>query len=906
MSYNLSNDAELPAAPKLPGISAETQRRLQRGFPALTALVVLALALWWARGVYTDLLWFGALGFTAVYVKVLFLKIWLFLGGTLIAGAVLAVNLYFAWSIAKGPSTLGLPQDFLRLLRVTVVGSAGLTALAGGTVFGSIAAGRWETFLLFFNKLSFGSIEPQFGLDTSFYVVDLRLLHFIQGWSLGLAVTAIVVSVTLYIAAYSLRGTTFILAPRMMRHGAALGVFLMVAIAAGHAFDVFELVLSDNGVVFGATYTDVHARIPALWLLTGIAALAAAGFAVSNLFGGPRLMVGAFSLWVIALLLADLAYPSLFQRFRVDPNEFARETVYIERNIEATRASYELDQIKETTYPSTPRLNPVSFGDHRATIDNIRLWDLQPLEDAYNQLQFMELYYNFLNMDSDRYLVDGELRQVLIGARELSLENLPADARNWVNQQLQYTHGYGVAMSPANGFTPGEGRPEFLVQDIPIRGEFPVERPEIYYGESPVNFVIVNSALPEVDPASDFQHYTGDGGVRLNSRARRMAYAWQFGDVNIMLSDQVTPESRLQYRRDVQSRVQAIAPFLHLDRDPYPVLDRAGKLWWLQDAYTVTDRIPYSTRLEEGVNYIRNSVKVVVDAYNGTVDFYVVQPGDPLLMMYRRAFPGMFKELDEMPGDLREHIRYPIGLFSAQSRLYLRYHVADPHVFFNQAEQWAIPLETRFGKQGVQVRPSYLLLPTPESEQEEFVLMVPFTPAGEKKNLVGWLMARNDGPHYGELLSYHLPSDPQVDGPSQVEARIENDQQISQQFTLWEGAGSVIIRGQLLVIPIDGSILYLEPLYLRSAGLEFPELKKIIVADGGGVVMADSVDEGLAMLLSGEEGQPTAASVLGSRSPPGPEELDRMQDAVAELSQAVDDLEGALEDLRQSMGGSHQ
>jgi uncharacterized membrane protein (UPF0182 family) len=352
--------------------------------------------------------------------------------------------------------------------------------------------------------------------------------------------------------------------------------------------------------------------------------------------------------------------------------------------------------------------------------------------------------------------------------------------------------------------------------------------------------------------------------------------------------------------------VAAIAPFLKLDRDPYPVLDRAGKLWWLQDAYTVTDRIPYSTRLEEGVNYIRNSVKVVVDAYNGTVDFYVVQPGDPLLMMYRRAFPSMFKELDEMPGDLREHIRYPIGLFSAQSRLYLRYHVADPHVFFNQAEQWSIPLETRFGKQGVQVRPSYLLLRTPGSDEEEFVLMVPFTPAGEKKNLVGWLIARNDGPHYGELLSYHLPSDPQVDGPSQVEARIENDQQISQQFTLWEGAGSVIIRGQLLVIPIDGSILYLEPLYLRSAGLEFPELKKIIVADGGGVVMADSVDEGLAMLLSGEEGQPTAASVLGSRSPPGPEELDRMQDAVAELSQAVDDLQGALEDLRQSMGGSHQ
>ena len=903
MSYNLSNDAELPPAPRLPGISTKTQRRLQRGFPAVTALVLLFLVLWWARGVYTDMLWFGNLGFTDVYIKVLLLKAWLFVGGTLIGGAVLAVNLYFAWAIARGPSTLGLPEDFLRLLRATVIGSAGLTALVGGTIFGSIAAGRWVTFLLFFNKVSFGSIEPQFGLDTSFYVVTLRLLHFVQGWSLGLAVTAIVVTITLYIAAYSLRGTAFILAPRMIKHGAALGVFLMATIAASHALDVFELVLSDNGVVFGATYADVHARIPALWLLTGIAALSAAGFGVSIVFGGPRLMVGAFSLWVIAVLLADLAYPALFQRFQVDPNQFGRETIYIERNIEATRASYQLDRIKEVPYASTARLNPVSLGAQRATIENIRLWDLQPLQDAYNQLQFTKLYYNFLDMDSDRYMIDGDLRQVLISARELVP---PDDAQNWVSQQLQYTHGYGVTMSPANGFTPGEGRPEFLVQDIPIRGEFPVERPEIYYGESPGSFVIVNSALPEVDPGSDFQHYTGEGGVQLSSRLRRMAYAWQFGDVNIILSDQVMEDSRLQYRRHIQTRIRTIAPFLHLDRDPYPVLDHAGKLWWLQDAYTVTDRIPYSTRLEGGVNYLRNSVKVTVDAYNGSVEFYVTQPDEPLIRMYRRAFPTMFKELDEMPADLREHVRYPIGLFSAQAQLYLRYHVTNPQVFFNQAEQWAIPLETRFGKEGVRMRPVYLVLRPPGAEQEEFILMVPFTPAGEKKNLVGWLMARNDGPHYGDLLSYQLPSDPQVDGPSQVEARIQNDQQISQQFTLWDGAGSEILRGQLLVIPIDGSILYVEPLYLQSEGLNFPELKKIILADGSDVVMADSLDQGLAMLVGGEPDQPTGASVLGSQSPPGSEELDRMQEAVTELSRAVDHLQGALEDLRQSIGGSHQ
>ena len=898
MSYSLSSDAELPPAPKLPGISAETLRRLQRLLLPLIALVLLVAVLWWARSVYTDLLWFENLGYTGVYTTLLLFKTSLFVGAAAVAGIALALNVHLAWSISRGPSSLGFPENFLRLMRVSVLFSAALSALIGGIVFGVVASGRWETFLLVFNRLPFGHPDPLFGLDTSFYVVTLRLFHFLQGWSLGLAVTMIVLTATLYIASYSIRGAGFIPAPRMLRHAAVLGTFLMLTIAAGHVFDVFELLLSENGVVAGATYTDIHARIPALWLLTSIAVLAAAGFGVSGYFGGPRLMVGGFSLWVIAMLLADLAYPSMFQRFQVDPNQFDRERPYIERNIEATRFAYELDKIKESQYASTARLPPGSLGDSRAILDNIRLWDLQPLQDAYNQLQFMELYYNFLNMDSDRYTIDGKPRQVLIAARELNSENLPPDARNWVNQQLQYTHGYGVSMSPANGFTPGEGRPEYLLRDIPIQGEFPVTRPELYYGESPVPFVIVNSALAEVNPDRDFLHYDGEGGVALSSRFRRMAYAWQFGDVNIMLSDQVTPESRLQYRRHVQTRVKTIAPFLHLDRDPYPVLDHTGKLWWLQDAYTVTDRIPYSTRLEEGVNYIRNSVKAVVDAYNGTVAFYVVQPDDSLLRMYRRAFPDLFKDLEEMPDDLRAHIRYPVGLFTAQAQVYLRYHVTNPQVFFNQADQWAVPLETRFGKQGVQVRPSYLVLQPPGAEQEEFVLMMPFSPAGEKKNLVGWLMARNDGAHYGELLSYRLPSDPQVDGPSQVEARIENDQQISQQFTLWDGAGSTIIRGQLLVIPINGSILYLEPLYLRSEVLEFPELKKIILADGGNVVMADSIDQGLAMLLSGTDSQTAGNSVLGSRSPPGLEELDRMQDAVTDLSEAVEELQGALEDLR--------
>ncbi|MEK7814568.1 MAG: UPF0182 family protein, partial [Chloroflexota bacterium] len=356
------------------------------------------------------------------------------------------------------------------------------------------------------------------------------------------------------------------------------------------------------------------------------------------------------------------------------------------------------------------------------------------------------------------------------------------------------------------------------------------------------NFAIVKSAMPEVNPRGVFQYYDGAGDVAIGTTLRRLAYSWQFADFNIALSDQITPESRIQYRRRIKDRVAAIAPFLRLDRDPYPVLDGQGKVWWLQDAYTVTDRYPYSTPhsppLERGdnrrvagqFNYIRNSVKVAVDAYNGYVWFYAIDPQDPLLQMYRKAFPALFNESEAMPPVLRDHIRYPRDLFSAQAQMHLRYHVTDPQVFFNQAEQWAIPQETRFGKGGVQVEPVYLVMRLPGEEKEEFVLMLPFTPAGGKKNLVGWLTARSDGPQYGQLLSFQLPGDRQIDGPGQVEARIENNQQISQQFTLWEGAGSRIIRGQLLVIPIADTIIYVEPLYLQSQGLAFPELKKIILA----------------------------------------------------------------------------
>ena len=903
MSYELTNDEEQPEGPNLPGISAVNLRRVRNGCIVGVGLLFAFLTLWWLQTIYTDWLWFGELGYRDVFTKILVMKVWLFVGGTTLAAAALLVNFYLTFRFSQGPSTLAVTDDAMRLLRALLVAAVVITVLTTAPLFGSAAEARWEIFLLFLNKVSFGVADAEFGQDLTFFVVTLRMLQFIQGWVMGILITCVVMSVLLYAAIYGLRGLNFILAPRMLKHMGILGGLLMLSIASGHVLSVYDLVLSQGGSLAGAGYTDIHARIPVLWLITGIASLGAGAFFISNYFGGFRLMAGSFSLWVIMVLLANLAFPALFQRFQVDPNEFEREVVYIERNIEATRAAYQLDQVEQISLPVVGDLNVNVVAENLPVIENIRLWDVEPLQDAYNQNQFMELYYTFLNMDSDRYTVDGRLQQVLLAARELDPDNLPTDARNWVNRRLQYTHGYGVAMSPANSFTPGEGGPEFLIKDIPIRGEIPINQPELYYGESPVSFALVNSSAPEIDPSGGDIHYDGAGGVDLGSTLRRLAYSWQFADINILLSDQITSDTRIQYRRQISERVQALAPFLTMDADPYPVVDEAGKLWWLQDAFTTTDRYPYSTLSAGGFNYIRNSVKAVVSAYSGDVSIYVMDPNDPLLKMYRRAFPSLFMDFAQMPAGLQAHIRYPNGLFSAQADMYLRYHITDSQVFFNQADQWAIPRDSRFGQRGIEVHPSYLILQMPGGDSAEFVLMLPFSPAGEKKNLVGWLTARNDGVHYGKLNAFTVPSDPQVDGPSQVEARIENDQIISQQFTLWggEGPGSRIVRGQLLVIPLGDAIIYVEPLYLQSEVLAFPELKKVIVADGSNVVMADSVGEGLTMLLEG--GAPPDATESGGDglATPSLGDLQFIEDAVAGLDEALKELQEAVERLRESI-----
>ena len=891
----------------------------------LGVVVLIIIGLFVAKGIYTDWLWFDSLGFVSVFTKILVMRVWLFFGGALVVAALLLINLYIAYRFSRGESVLPVPPDVFRLARISVIAGVVLTIFIMSVVFGAVAQGRWETFLIYFNRVPFGVEDPQFNKDMSFHVAVMPMLHFIQGWFMGVVIAILVAVVALYLAIFSLRGVRIVLTPRITGHLAILGAFLMLTIAAAHYLDIFELVFSGRGAAPGAGYTDVNARIPVLWLLVSIAIVSATGFVVSLYYGGMRLMIASFSLWAVLAVLAGAIYPVGFQRFRVSPNEFEREEQFISRAIESTRIAYNLNLVDERTFPYEPVLSLETVADNPETINNIRLWDHRPLRDTYNQIQTFRQYYNFVGVDVDRYrFPNDEYRQVMLAGRELFPENLEEDAQNWVNRKLQYTHGFGAAISPVNRATV-EGRPEFFLQDIPPMGRLEIRQPEIYYGENTKDFVIVGTDTDEFDfpgPEGDpnFKNYEGTGGIKIGSFFRRAAYAWQFLDFNLLISGQITSESRVLYRRQIQERVSELAPFLRLDNDPYLVLGASGRLWWIQDAYTVTDRYAYSARFGD-FNYIRNSVKVVADAYNGTVHFLVIDPEDPLIQIYRRAFPDLFEdfdEIDKLEPSLREHIRYPIDLFSAQSEINLRYHMREPGEFFRRDDLWARAQEVFVTPQNTQeIEPYYVIMKLPGEDNEEFVLLLPFTPGGvERKNMVGWMAARSDGEHYGNLVTFIFPEG-QVDGPEQIEGRITSDEDIGRELSLLCPEGKLCIRGNLLAIPMGESILYVEPLYIRAQALALPELKKVIVADGNKVVMADTLAESLGLLL-GQEGplasvdHPTDAPGQAPTPPvdaPGPAleevrgEIISIEDAVQGLRESLGTLEEALEKINETLGG---
>ncbi|MBI4200538.1 MAG: UPF0182 family protein [Chloroflexi bacterium] len=912
MSFHVG-DAGGPTFPGYPGtlVFPPNFGRVVRWALAALGVIVFFVLLSTARGLYTDWLWFDNVGYLSVFTKVLWTRVWLFLVAAVVGGALMGINAYVAYRNSRGESKLPIPPETVQWLNRLV-----LVAIAAGAVLitillASAAASRWEVVLRSMNATPFGGApDPVFDRDVAFYVFRLPLLEFVQGWFMGVFVVLIIAVLVIHFVYSSLRGIPFVITPRVRGHLAVLGALILFALAADHFLDRYKLLFSTQGAVFGASYTDANARLIALWVLTFIAI--ASGFMVlagllPALQGPPglRLTLAAIGLWVAASILVGNVYPSLVQRLTVQPNELNQEARYIERNIKATRGAFALDRIETRDFPVSDELPAEVLYRNPETVNNVRLWDPRPLQDVYHQIQAFWRYYGFPDVDVDRYQVGGQYRQVLVGARELQPENLPPEAQRWVNQKLQYTHGYGAAMSPVTEFTT-EGKPVFFLKDIPPAGELPLQRPEIYFGERSPTFVIVNARSDEISYVdaqgnTSRSRYGGQGGVLLKSFLRRAAYAWQFGDINILISDQLTPESRIQYRRTIQERIQRVAPFLILDRDPYLVVEN-GELRWIQDAYTVTNRYPYSTPYRRAFNYIRNSVKVVLDPYQGTLTFYVAEPGDPLVQTYQSIFPTLFRPLEEMSPFLQDHLRYPEDLFSVQAEMYLQYHMEDVNQFFQKGDQWDIPQE-EFSGSLQSVVPYYVIMKLPGETKPEFVLILPFTPwrTADKPNMVGWLAARMDKPNYGKLLTFSFPRGVQIDGPNQVEARISQDLVIKTKFALLCTGDAVCLRGNLLVIPIEQSILYVEPLYLRSKNVLYPELKQVILASSKKVVMEATLEKAVAALA----GAPTAPAVAPARPPPQQpgtpaaalQELDRVRTALKNLKEELSGLEEALKRL---------
>jgi uncharacterized membrane protein (UPF0182 family) len=641
-----------------------------------------------------------------------------------------------------------------------------------------------------------------------------------------------------------------------------IALLLMVQ-AGGYVLDSFDLVYSTRGAAFGASYADVYAGLPALRILA-VASLIVAGLCITqmNRSGFGFMMIGLGVLAAIHILGLNL-YPSLLQRFRVVPNEVEAEREFIQRNIRFTRLAYGLDQVESKDFPAEENLTLADLKHNELTIKNIRLWEHRPLLATYAQLQEIRTYYKFVDVDNDRYRLDGNYRQVMLSAREISHQHLPS--RIWINEHLTYTHGYGLVFGPVNQVT-AEGLPEFFVKDIPpvSSDAIKVTRPEIYFGELANDYVFVKTAARELDyPSGDQNIYTtyeGRGGVPIASFWRKLLFSAHYATLRIALSRDITHESRILYHRQIQERVTKIAPFISFDRDAYLVIAQDGRLFWIIDGYTSSDRYPYSEPMRrQGKNYIRNSVKAVVDTYNGSVDFYLSDANDPMILAYAKIFPELFKPLNKMPEDLRAHIRYPQDLFTIQARMYATYHMQDPQVFYNKEDLLSIPRRSIDGRER-EIEPYYTIMRLPGETREEFILLLPFTP-NKRDNMRAWLAARSDPPHYGKLIALDFPKAKLVYGPKQIDARIDQDTFISQQLSLWHQRGSQVIRGSLLAIPIEKSLLYVQPLYLAAETGSLPELKRVIVAFGNQIAMEETLEESLQRIFGGRPTkEPTQAA----------------------------------------------
>ncbi|MFO8084511.1 MAG: UPF0182 family protein [Desulfobacterales bacterium] len=877
--------------------------RMLRWIILALILLLVWMGLNWGRTFYTDYLWFSSLGHEAVLIKIITAQITLFLLGTLIFLALAAPNLYATHRAAKRMWPYGgkkLSPDKYKAGLKLLLWVAGTITLLVGFLLATKLSSEWESILRFLNQVSFNETDPIFQRDFSFHIFTLPALALFRFWLINVVVAIMLISVAFYYINFALRGESFSLTGTVRAHLAILGSLLFILVGLGHWLDRYDLLYSPTGAVFGVGYTDDHLTLPVRTILTFVAFISAVLLAVSAYSKSKKIPIIAVALWAVFTLVGGNVLPGIYQRLRVEPSELAKERPYLANNVEFTRQAYGLKLLETKSHPAIGAVDPQTVAENQGTIQNIRLWDEGPLLQSYNQIQFFRLYYDFLTVHTDRYIQDGQLRQVMLATRELSAEKLPSEAQRWVNKRLQFTHGYGVAMSPVTEVEAG-GRPSFFVRDLPPKGNIALERPEIYYGLKSLDYLIVRSRMQEFNyPGPDgpvYTRYQGNGGVELSSFFRRFFYAWQFADINILISGEINPDSLIQYRRTVQERFSTITPFLMRDREAYSVV-ADGRLFWIQDAYTITSRYPYSTPWADSFNYIRNSVKAVVDAYHGTVDYYIADPDDPLIRTYGAIFPGLFKSMDDLPEYLKYHIRYPLDMFTIQTEMLLQYHMEDPVVFYNKEDQWSIPVQTSFGKTDA-LKPYYIVARLPGEAKEEFLLIQPFTPVN-RHNLVGWMAVRNDINNYGEKILFRFPTGRHVDGPNQLEARIDNDAVISEQFTLWGQVGSEVSRGILLVIPLGDSLLYAEPIFLKPETLDFPELRRIILADSRQVVMHQNLDASIDALVGRLPAVAPATELEDIPAEMHDPALkpDRLESLRQGLQEAVDKLQEVLNQLK--------
>lgn len=813
---------------------------------------------------YTEILWYKEVDYLSVFWKILFTNtgiriaqiavfaLFFFLNFLVVKKALL---FHLKREMAPNVIDIGKPEGGNSIFKDISSRAASwflaLISIIMAIIFSAFNPQAWRDLLFYLNRTDFGVVEPILGQDAGFYVFQLPFLRFLfESGLLMLGVTLVILGVIyVYLGRTSTKMVN--ISTSGQKHLCFLGGLFLLLRGWGYRLDMHMLLFSREGVVFGPGYVDANIKMPVLNILS-IMLLVMGVILLISIFLRTRKHVPVLIVaWLLVAFLAGTVYPGIIQRLRVEPNEIALEEEFIANNIRFTNYAFGLDNIREVDFPLDGELDWATVEENRLTIDNLRIWDWRPILETYRQLEERRPYYVFNRVDIDRYVIDGEYQQVMLAPRELDQNLLPERAKTWVNQALRYTHGMGMVLNPVSNFT-SEGFPEFYIRDIPPASvvDLTIENPAIYYGESAPEYVVANNEGGEFHyPRGDdnvYVHYEGIGGIPVDNFMRRLAFALRFRSIQILLASDITAESRVMFDRIIHDRVRKIAPFLQYDQDPYTVI-HDGRIFWIQDAYTISSNFPYSEPYGQWGNYVRNSVKIVIDAYNGTVEFYIIDEDDPIIQTYDKIFPDLFKSIDEMPQGLENHLRYPEDFFTLQSRVLTTYHMKDSRVFYNREDQWDLPRE-RYGDRIINMTPYYTLLQLPGEDELEFVLMLPFTPVG-RNNMVAWMAALCDPGRYGELVLYHFPKDRLAFGPMQIEARIDQDGEISRQISLWDQRGSRVIRGNLLVIPIGGTVLYVEPLFLESEEAQIPQVRRVIMAAGDKVVMEETVEDALRVLV---------------------------------------------------------